>query len=103
MKGALAGWSVALLPDAVDHGGGRIPQQAAGRPGFLAELVEQVVDQDDIGRQLPDLVALGVEVGLRRIDQQAEHQSRDGRNQGAAQTDDVLGVSVQMMLRQYAA
>jgi hypothetical protein len=62
-----------------------------------------MIEQNDVGGELANLVALRIEVALSGIDQEAEHQTGDGGDEGGTQPDDVLGVGVQMVLRQHAA
>jgi hypothetical protein len=75
----------------------------ADRLRFRAILLQQSVEQDDVGGDLFDLTALGVERALGRRDQQTEHQGGDGCDQPDAEPHDVLGVLAEMMLRQRGA
>jgi hypothetical protein len=82
-----------------DHGA----HLGADRQRFRAVLLQQSVEQDDVGGDLFDLAALGVERTLGRRNEQTEHQRGDGRDQADAQPHDVLRVLAEMMLRQRGA
>jgi len=61
---------------------------------------EEAIELDDVGAQLLHLPFLRVERIVRRGDEQAQDQRRNGRDQAHHQRDHVLRAGIQMMLGQ---
>ena len=87
-----------LAPDPIDQRAYRLSLQFTGGPRLRSVALELVVEQDQLRRDLPDLVALCVIGVLGRRDQQAQHQRGERGNQGEAQPDDILRMVVEMVL-----
>jgi hypothetical protein len=60
-------------------------------------LRQQIIEQNHVGRYLPDLPALGIERILCSRDQQTDNKRGHGGNEADPEPNHVLGVLVEVM------
>jgi len=89
-----------FAPDAIGQRLDALPQEAPEVSCFRAILREQIVQKNDVGGHLSDLVGLQIERSFSGCDQQAQHQCGQRSNQACCQFHNVAGVRVEMTLRQ---
>ena len=79
-----------LGPQTLDIGGDDVVKQRAVFGRLCTESVENAIDLVHIDAELLHFALLRIEIGVRRGNEQAEHQCSDGRDQSQHEFQEFL-------------
>ena len=89
-----------IFPDPGDVRGDHVAQCLALLGGIGPEVRQNTIDLIQVHTELLQLGLLGIVRGMRRGDQQPEHQRGNRRDQAEHELHEVFGISLEMLRRQ---